>query len=220
MTVRPSDRLLGHFSNSVCSLRLHEDDPVKAQQLAERPGLRRASFWLKRRLGIGNFRKMPKAKRLDTCQQRINELGAGITPRRCGVASHANPRVNEWTDQPWPDGSLMIDSVSCCRITFIARRVPRLARRERPQSDRCQEMLLDSIDNSPRAFPVYECHRQSTDGENLIGPERVVSCARDVIHVDHIGEASELLIPEAFDKSRAASLENVAPARFQPARLR
>src|SRR6266700_867484 len=86
-----SDRLLVRFSYSLCSPRLHEDDSVKAQQLAERPGLKRASFWLKRRLGIGDFRKMPKAKRLDTCQQRINELGAGVTPRCCGVASHATP---------------------------------------------------------------------------------------------------------------------------------
>ena len=31
-----------------------------------------------------------------------------------------------------------------------------------------------------------------------------------------LGEASELLVPEAFDKSRAASLENVTPSRFQP----
>ena len=178
--------------------------------------MKRTSFWLKRRLGIGNLRKMPKARRLDTCQQRINELGAGVTPRRSRVASHANPRVNEWTDQPWPDGSLMIDSVSRRRITFIARGITGLAGRERPQSDRCQEMPLDCIDNSPSAFAVYERHRESTDGENLIGPESVVSCARDVIHVDHVGEASELLIPEAFDKSRATSLENVAPARFQP----
>jgi hypothetical protein len=136
MTVRASDRLLGCFSRSFCSLRFHEDDPVEAQQLAERPGLKRAALWLKWRLGIGNFRKMPKAKRLDTCQQGKNDLGGGVTPRRYGVASHANPRVNEWTDQPWPDGSLMIDSVSRRRITFRARGITRLAGRERPQSDR------------------------------------------------------------------------------------
>src|SRR5947209_11949657 len=158
---------------------------------------------------------MPKAKRLDTCQQRINEPGAGVTPRHFAVASHANPRVNEWTHQPWPDDALMIDSVSRRRITFIARGITRLAGRERPQSDRCQEMPLDCIDNSPSTFSVYERHRESTDGENLIGPETVVSCARDVIHVDHVGEASELLIPEAFDKSRAASLKNITPARLR-----
>ena len=112
--------MLRPFSDSLCSRRVHEHDTVEAQKLAERPGLKRTSFWLKRRLGIGNLRKMPKARRLDTCQQRINELGAGVTPRRSRVASHANPRVNEWTDQPWPDGSLMIDSVSRRRITFIA----------------------------------------------------------------------------------------------------
>lgn len=109
-TVRASDPLLRHSSLSF--LRVYEHHTVEAQQLAKRPGLKRAALWPKWRLGIGNFRKMPKAKGLDTCQQRVNELGAGVTPRRCGVASDANPRVNERTDQPWPDGSLMIDSIS------------------------------------------------------------------------------------------------------------
>jgi hypothetical protein len=108
--VRASDRLLRHFSPS--SLRVSEHDPVEAQQLAERPGLKGAALWPKWRLGISNFRQMPEAKRLDTCQQRVNELGTGVTPRRWGVASDANPRVNERTDQPWPDGSLMIDGIS------------------------------------------------------------------------------------------------------------
>src|SRR4029079_16275828 len=82
--------------------------------------------------------------------------------------------------------------------------------------NRCQEMSLDCIDNSPSACSVYERHRESADGENLIGPETVVSCTRDVIHVDHVGEPSEVLIPEAFDKSRATPLEDIAPARFKP----
>jgi hypothetical protein len=50
-----SNHLLGPFSKSFCSLRLRQDDPVKAQQLAERPGLKRATLGLEGRLGIGNF---------------------------------------------------------------------------------------------------------------------------------------------------------------------
>ena len=105
---------------------------------------------------------------MDVCQQRIDEPGARVAPRRAGISSNANPRVNERSHQPRPDGSLMIDSVAGCRITFIPRRVTWLARRKRPQPDRRQEMPLDRIDNSPPAFPVHERNRESTDGENLI----------------------------------------------------
>src|SRR5262245_45488253 len=77
-------------------------------------------------------------------------------------------------------------------------------------------MPLDGLDNSLSAFPVDECHRESANGENLIRPETVVSCAWDMIDVDHVGETPELLNPEAFDETRTASLEDVSPARFQP----
>src|SRR5947207_14643591 len=102
------------------------------------------------------------------------------------MTSNTNPRLDEWPHQPRPDGSLMIDSVSRCRITVIARRVTRLAGRERPQSDWRQEMPLDRIDNPPSAFRVHERYRKSADGENLIGPDTVVTCARDGIDVDHV----------------------------------
>ena len=43
---------------------------------------------------------------------RDRDVHAVDTPRLGGVASHANPRINEAPYQPRPDGSLMIDGVS------------------------------------------------------------------------------------------------------------
>src|SRR6266542_6163439 len=108
---------------------------------------------------------MSEARRREMREQRRHEPGARITPRGVRVASYTNPRVDEWTHQPRPHGSLVIDRVARRRIAFVPRRVTRFAGRERPQAERCQELLLDGINDARCPFTIDERDRQSADRE-------------------------------------------------------
>ena len=74
-----------------------QDDPVKAQQLAERPGLKRAALWLKWRLGIGNFRRWPRPNvwtRVSSGSRnwaRASRRAAAVLPRTRTHASTNGP---------------------------------------------------------------------------------------------------------------------------------
>src|SRR5206468_3909998 len=80
-----------------------------------------------------------------------------------------------------------------------ARRVARLSRCQRSQSKRRQEVLLDGIDHLPCTRAINERDRESSDRENLIGPKTVVACPWDMVDIDHVGEASEIIVPEALE---------------------
>src|SRR5262249_40076000 len=139
-----------------------------------------------------------------------------LTAGLARVASHADPRVDERSDQPRPDGSLVVHRVSRGRIPFIARRGAWLSGRPRPQSHPGQKMLLGSIGHPPGRPAINGPDGESSDCENLVRPKTVVTCPRYVVDIDNIDEPSELVVPEALAKREAASFEHAAPRRLEP----
>src|SRR5205809_5207612 len=86
-------------------------------------------------------------------------------------AAHADPRFDEWADQPWPDRTLMINRISCARVALIVRRVSGFAGRKRAQTDWREQKHLHRF-NHTTSFVFRQKHeRQSADGDDLVRPK-------------------------------------------------
>src|SRR5215470_80742 len=92
---------------------------------------------------------------------------------------HAQVRADEWTNQPRPNRSLVIRAVSARRIPGVASAIVGIAWRQRSQSIRREQMLLDNPENFRSPVVSYERVRQ-TYGENLIRPNARIG--RAAIH--------------------------------------
>src|SRR5206468_9051493 len=69
----------------------------------------------------------------------------------CGAAD-ADPCLDEWTNEPRPDGALMVNGIALARAALVVRRITRLAWRKRAWTHWRKQKHLDRIDNSPRFF--------------------------------------------------------------------
>src|SRR5712692_3308377 len=71
-----------------------------------------------------------------------------------GLAMNADPGLDERTDEPGPDGSLVVNSVSFAYSSFVASRVSGLFGGKGTQAHRGQEPRFDSLNHFPRSFPL------------------------------------------------------------------
>src|SRR5687768_10144504 len=161
-------------------------------------------------------------------EQGCQESPARLTPIRGGVAVRPQPRLDEWADQPRPDGALVVDRVAACRVTLVAGTVARFACVEGPQSERRQQPALDLGYDASRPGTLEQRDGKTSNGEDLIRTERIVAGSGNVIDIDDISEVSAGVVPESLDERRATALERVVPAfvglrgygeRVQPQRL-
>src|SRR5688572_1039497 len=148
---------------------------------------------------------MGKKRREKSCSRLL--LGGS------GVAAHAHPSLNEWSDQPWPNCALVIRAVALQDAAIIMRLVIRFAWSERPQPERRKQLFSDGRNNSLRAFAFDQLKRQSTDGKDLIRTENSVFFTLAMIHINHIEQAATLLVPELLAKFFQTALEMFLPAR-------
>src|SRR5271166_2689861 len=154
---------------------------VEAQRFRGRPRLEGASARRVRRLRIRDFRQMPDSGRVEMLEQWLEESRARLGLRRRGLASHPHPRLDECAHQPRPHGALMIRGVALMAIASVVRLIARLARRERAQADRRNQMFLDRIDDALRMRSFEERERQPTDRKNLVGSKRAVNFSYHMI---------------------------------------
>src|SRR5207244_10503020 len=81
----------------------------------------------------------------------------------CGAAD-ADPRLDEWTNEPRPDGALMVNGIALARAALVVRCITRLAGSERAQPDRRKQKHFHRIDNPTRFLFRQKHERQSADG--------------------------------------------------------
>ena len=134
------------------------------------------------------------------------------------VAVHAQPRLDEGAHQPGPDGSLVIGAVARERRAFVVRDVAGLAGRQRPQSERRQQPMLDRLDHASGTIRIEQPLRQAADGEDLVRAARGVDPARHVIDVDHVVQTPGVRVPEAGDELLRARRRRPCARRASPRR--
>src|SRR6267142_3253628 len=114
-------------------LALSEDTLIKAQHFANGPRLKRTTSGSVRRFGVGNFRNVTHAGFIKMTEEWREKLFAGFASRFGGVPMDAHPGLHKWSDQPGPDGALMIRTVALHDPAFIMRCISGFARCERTQ---------------------------------------------------------------------------------------
>src|SRR5262245_7613155 len=103
------------------------------------------------------------------------------------------PRVDEWSNEPRPNSSLVIGEISRAQITEILWLKVRVTRRERTQSIWRQQLIVYDVDNGLPALRIEYWMRQR-DCEQLIRPDRVIVT---VFAVHDIEQRAAGLVPEA-----------------------
>ncbi len=146
-------------------------------------------------------------------EERFQEAGSRLPPEGRRDLSHAQPRFDEGTRQKRPDRSLMVGAVSLHNAPRVAAGVGGVVGGEGAQADRSQELSLDGVDDPARALSFQERERKPADREDLIGAERLVGRAGNVITVDHVEEAALLLVPETGVEGVLSLLSEIVPAK-------
>src|SRR5688572_5312011 len=97
-----------------------------------------------------------------------------VFPRRFRLARiRLNPGVNEWSNQPPPDRSLVVRAVARTQVAVVARLVIRMLRIERPQPDWRQQPAFHRIEYcAPTGLVEHRVLQR--EGKNLIRPARGV----------------------------------------------
>src|ERR1700716_2577286 len=95
------------------------------------------------------------------------------------------PGIDKWSDEPSPDGSLMVAAVARTKIAGINRFVFGSVGRKRAQANRRDQFLLHKIDYGIPAFRI-ENGMIERDGKNLIWPERFVVSVFLTVAIDHV----------------------------------
>src|SRR5258706_4093650 len=90
----------------------------------------------------------------------------------------------------------MIGAVAGTGISHVVRLVTGFTGRQRTQSERCEQPLLDRVDDTACAWPFDERGGQAADREDLIGTKQRVDFACDMIAVDYVMKAAASFVPE------------------------
>ena len=163
-----------------------ENLSIESDQFSKRPRLERTPSRSERRFGIRNLRDVAKPRRFDMLEKRLKEPESSFAAGGGRVPPRAEPRLHEGTDQPRPDGALVIDPISGRRPAFIPCAVSGLTWSEGPESQRRQQASLDFVDDPPRTFSLDERDRKAANREDLVRAKTVIASARDVVDIDDV----------------------------------
>ena len=100
----------------------------RADQLTQRPRLKRAAARSVRRIAVGDLEHMPKPPGLKLREQRHEKTPARLIAACLIVSVDAEPCIDEGPDQPWPNSSLVIRGVSGHEIPMIFQFVAPMSR--------------------------------------------------------------------------------------------
>ena len=128
---------------------LPQDAVGQAQDLTQGPGLKRAAARRVRWVAVGDFGDRPEAGIIEVPEKRFEETNAGLVLRLGRSTADPDPRLHEGPDQPRPDSSLMVRSVTLSNTPFITRGISRRARCQGPKSQRRPKMDFHCIDEAP-----------------------------------------------------------------------
>ena len=152
------------------------------------------------RLCVEDLAHAPQARLVEVPLERDQELAA-MRHRLRSAAEGGQVRPDERSQEPGPDGPLVVSAVALCGTARVARRVSGFSGRQRAQPVRGEQLLLDGPHDGPSLLGPQQRERKR-DGEDLIGPQPWVGPA---VPTDHVVEATARRIPEnlleaAFDR--------------------
>src|SRR5207249_9124224 len=98
------------------------------------PRLERAAARRVWRFGVGNFRDVTEPGLFKMRQDRRQKIAARFAFGFVRIAANAHPRLDERTNQPRPDRSLVIGAVALAHASGVMWCVARFARCERTQT--------------------------------------------------------------------------------------
>src|SRR5262249_14779889 len=119
----------------------------RANQLAEGPGLERTTTRRVGRIAVGDLGDVTEAGDAQVLEQRDEKTAARFRPVRRVVAVDPEPGIDERADEPGPHRALVIGAVALAHAALVAWAIRGIARRERPQAHRREEVALDGADH-------------------------------------------------------------------------
>src|ERR1700733_9286993 len=104
--------------------------PPHPQQFPQRPGLKRGTARLVRCITVGDFADVIETIVIQMLDQRRKKTRARLRLRPLIRLMHAQPCLDERTDQPRPHRSLVIGTVALHRTARVTSSIQRIGRRE------------------------------------------------------------------------------------------
>src|SRR5262245_56707555 len=128
-------------------------------------------------------------------------------------AVHAHPGFDERSNQPGPNGALMIDRIPGARVAFIVSCITAFAWRERAQTERCEQKHFHCFNHMVRFFRRQQRERQSADCKDLVRTKRKINYTGLMIAIDYVSQVTGVFVPEFGFESGATLFEKCSPAR-------
>jgi hypothetical protein len=173
-----------------------------SKDFTDTPRLRDAATRRVRRRSVEDLRDAAHSR---LAKMRLEPGDQPATFRHSTLAPHANESCDVGTQEPRPDGSLMVGPIALARRSDDARHEARIIIRQRAQADRRQELSLDDVKNS-LGMRRTEQRMGKTDREDLIRPNARIAAVA----------VNRVLLPvfaDPNDKSAISILERVFPER-------
>src|SRR6266508_3196105 len=142
---------------------------------------------------------------------RHEETCSSVALGAVALAINTHPGLDERTDKPGPDGSLVVNAIALSHTAFIMRRIAGCFGCQRAEAEGSPQPLSHGLDNSFCAFALNQRDSEPTDCENLIRPEQFIHFAGLVVDIDDIVQVAALFIPEASAKVFLAAQKRFFP---------
>src|SRR5262249_42520865 len=95
--------------------------------------------------------------------ERSQKLFSCFCLRFGGRIPDPQPGLNKWSDEPRPDRPLMVGAVALHHAALVMWNVSRLLWPQRPESDRCQKICLNSLHNAAPFLAFKQGQRETAD---------------------------------------------------------
>src|SRR5262245_16582933 len=172
-----------------------------AQDLRDAPRLRDASsrrVWID---GVEDLADGTDARLVEVRDEAVEESASAGAVFRV----HLEPGIDEGTDEPRPDGALMVRGVPCPEIAVIGRLEIGMVQRERAKPERRHELVPRDVDHRLPSRAVEHWVRQR-NGEELVRATCGIVAPVEIGALDDIVEITALLVPEPFVERAPAKL--------------
>src|SRR5206468_1209662 len=124
-------------------------------------------------------------------------MGHGLeeTPGRLGVSMHAEMGEGERAEEPAPHGPLVVRAIALDRPAAVVPLVSRVTGSQASATERREQMAGAGVDDLSLTL-LRERAPGKGDGEDLVGPERLLVA---VGRVDHVVAVAGARVPEALE---------------------
>src|SRR5579872_3428786 len=164
-----------------------------------------------RSVTVEDFRNLAETGLPEMSAQRIEETIGPLAYLRI-IVIHLQIGCQEWSQQPWPHGALMIGAVATALVALVAAFVIRIARSKRAQAVGRKQFPLHHVYHPVRSLAAEQGVRQA-NSEYLVGPYGAVRPRLP----NHVEQAAIRFVPErAFEAAAGASGQRGIVLGFGP----